>query len=156
MIYILLWSLFSFKHIESRENLQQIWLQNDSHSLFTTNWSTRSYLKYLSISIQWKHVKFGIATEIIWKPAATTNLRKMSSENLPFPLIHTKFGKTTHCKTNLFHSEQNPCLWFSRFFSIFPKCPMKNCHFLFQRISKLAHLMMSWRSNLQYGKYLEG
>ena len=106
--------------------------------------------------IQQEQVEFGIATGIIWKTATTANLRKTSSENLPFLLVRAEFGKTAHYRTNLVHSEQNPCFIFSRFISICSNRSIQNCHSLFQRISELAHLMMSWRSNIQSGKYIGG
>lgn len=88
--------------------------------------------------------------------AATTNLRKSSSRNLPFLLIENKFWKTTCHKTNLVRSRQNPCFKFSRFSFICPKRQMQNCHFLFQQIYELKYLIVSWRSNLESGKGLGG
>jgi len=94
--------------------------------------------------IQQREFEFGIATKIFWKIATTSNLRKTSSKNLLFHLVQTEFGRTGLHKTNLIYSRQNPCFKFSRFFSICPKWPMKNRHFLFQQISELAHLMIKF------------
>ena len=106
---------------------------------------------YFPSSLQQKQDGFGFTAKV-WRAAATANLRKLCSKNPVFLPVQAEFGQTVHYEGNWARSGQNPCSGFSRFFSIFSESQPQNRHFLFQRISELALLIikssiwkLSWR-----------
>ena len=128
-------------------------ISHNNIGLFLTNWSTR---KYISIHLSKRARRILLCS---WDLEDGRN-NKYEKIMLKEPCISLNTGWIwANCslkKVNLVCSGKNPCSGFSRFFFICPESQPQNCHFLFQRISKLEYFMMIWKSNLQSGKYLGG